>query len=86
MSGAMNLTDYIASKGGTATIQCAVLKALATKAGCSDGTLYMISKGHKSAGPKLANAIEKATDGAVSRHDLRPDVFGPAQAALDSAA
>ena len=28
-------------------------------------------------------AIEKATAGAVTRHDLRPDVFGPAPAAND---
>jgi DNA-binding transcriptional regulator YdaS (Cro superfamily) len=26
-------------------------------------------------------AIEQATDGKVTRHDLRPDIFGPAPAA-----
>lgn len=30
--------------------------------------------------------IEAATNGAVTRHDLRPDVFGPAQATFESAA
>ncbi len=27
---------------------------------------------------EYCNAIEKATNGAVTRYDLRPDVFGPA--------
>jgi DNA-binding transcriptional regulator YdaS (Cro superfamily) len=36
----------------------------------------MIAKGHKQPGAKLAGALEKATDGAVTRYDLRPDVFG----------
>lgn len=31
-------------------------------------------------------AIEQATDGKVTRHDLRPDVFGEASGELDSAA
>jgi len=28
-------------------------------------------------GPKLAVDIERATNGAVTREDLRPDIFGP---------
>lgn len=76
----MNLSDHIEGRGGTATLNCAVLAGIARKAECSPGTLYMIAKGHKTASPKLANRIEKATGGAVSRHDLRPDVFGPAPA------
>jgi DNA-binding transcriptional regulator YdaS (Cro superfamily) len=78
MIGAMNLSDYIVTQGGTATLGCAVLAAIAVKAECSAGTLYMIAKGHKTASAKLANRIEQATGGAVTRHDLRPDVFGPA--------
>lgn len=74
----MNLSDHIIEQGGTSTLGCSVLAAIATKAECSAGTLYMIAKGHKTASPKLANRIEEATGGAVSRHDLRPDVFGPA--------
>jgi DNA-binding transcriptional regulator YdaS (Cro superfamily) len=31
--------------------------------------------------PKHAAAIESATDGAVTRHDLRPDIFGAAPSA-----
>jgi DNA-binding transcriptional regulator YdaS (Cro superfamily) len=50
------------------------------RAECSADTLYMITKKHKQAGPKLARAIEHATDGVVTRYDLRPDVFGEAPA------
>lgn len=76
----MNLSDHIVEQGGTATLNCPVLAAVARRAECSPGTLYMIAKGHKDASAKLANRIEQATRGAVSRHDLRPDVFGPAPA------
>jgi DNA-binding transcriptional regulator YdaS (Cro superfamily) len=74
----MNLLEHVISKGGTGTIECAVIAAVASKAGCSHRTLYMIGRGHKKASALLARDIEQATDGAVTRHDLRPDVFGPA--------
>jgi DNA-binding transcriptional regulator YdaS (Cro superfamily) len=76
----MNLTNYVLNKGGTAKISCPVVAFLAGKAGCSPATLYMIAIGHKKPGPKLAARIEHATFGTVSRHDLRPDIFGPAPA------
>lgn len=76
MIGAMNLTDYIAKQGGTATLGCAVVAVIAKKADCSPGTLYMIAKGHKRASAKLASRIEAATAGTVLRGELRPDVFG----------
>ena len=30
-----------------------------------------------SVGPKLAVALERATNGVVTREELRPDIFGP---------
>ena len=37
--------------------------------------LWQIAGGHCRAGAKMAVAIEEATG--VSKHDLRPDIFGP---------
>lgn len=83
----MNLSDYAAKLGGTGTIGCPVLASIAVKAECSAATLYMIAKGHKQASAKLANRIELACGGEVTRHDLRPDIFGAAAAVgLESAA
>lgn len=81
----MNLTDHIQQQEGTATPSCPVLARIATAAGCSAGTLYMIAQGHKRPSWKLAEAIEKATERAVTRQDLRPDVFGPPAANDDDA-
>lgn len=87
----MNLIAYALEKGGTGTLLCPVLAQVAKAAECSVGTLYMIAKGHKLAGPKLAGRIEEATSQEVTRHDLRPDVFGETpvnrpEAANDAAA
>lgn len=35
-------------------------------------------KGEQQPGPKTVVAIETATEGQVTRYDLRPDIFGPA--------
>lgn len=75
MIDAMNLTDYVRDLDGQATLRCPVLARIAHDADCSPATLYMIARGHKLAGPKLAGKIEEATCGAVTRHDLRPDYF-----------
>lgn len=73
----MDLQTYCVQKGGTALRGCPVLTQLATDAGYSAETLYMVSKGHKQAGPLMAAAIDKATHSEVTRADLRPDIFGP---------
>lgn len=79
MIGGMNLADYIEKQpGSTGGIHCPVIAAVAKKAECSPGTLYMIALGHKRPSAKLANRIEQATGGDVGRGVLRPDVFGPA--------
>lgn len=71
----MNLTDYIRSRGGTATATCPQVAEISAKAGCAKATLYMVANGHKRPGWRLVDAIERATDGEVSRHDLRPDIW-----------
>ena len=81
----MKLTDYAKEQGGTATASCPVLALVAKKAECSAGTLYQISLGHKPPSWRLASRIESATRGQVTRHDLRPDVFGAPAANDDSA-
>jgi len=40
-------------------------------------TLYQISRGHKLPSAKMARRLDEASNGAVSRHELRPDIFGP---------
>lgn len=82
----MNLQSYCLAHGGTAKRGCPVIEQLAVKAECSAGTLYMIATGNKKAGPKLSNAIERATAGTVTRYELRPDIFWPAPAKEGEAA
>lgn len=74
----MDLIRFATSQGGTGKIDCPVLATVAKGAECSPATLYMIGLGHKRASAKLSRRIESATFGSVTRHDLRPDVFGPA--------
>lgn len=82
----MNLIAQALMEGGTGKIECPVLAAIAQRAECSAGTLYMIARGHKTASAKLSLRIEQATGGKVTRHDLRPDVFGPAEDASQATA
>lgn len=71
----MKLTDYAVRGGGTCTPSCPVLASLASEAGCSRATLYMIAKGHKAPSARLAGRIADATANEVTRHDLLPEVF-----------
>lgn len=77
MFGLMDLITFATEQGGTAKIRCPVFASVAQDAECSPATLYMIALGHKQASPQLAARIDEATAGLVSRHELRPDVFGP---------
>lgn len=72
----MDIQTYVTSHGGTSKRDCAVIQSIAGRAGCSAGTLYMIALGHKRPSGLLAGAIEQATGGAVTRQELRPDIFG----------
>lgn len=77
----MNLREYILLKGGTATLNCPKVAEIAQLSGCSAGTLYLISGGHKRPSWKLARRVVSATGGAVTERELRPDVFGQAPTA-----
>jgi DNA-binding transcriptional regulator YdaS (Cro superfamily) len=49
---------------------------LAEKIGLSQqGISYLMNAADK-VSAEIAIEVEKATDGVVSRHDLRPDIFG----------
>ena len=51
--------------------------ALARELGISPQAVSQWVRGRRPVPPRLAIRIESATGGAVSRHDLRPDIFGP---------
>lgn len=52
---------------------------LAAAMGCSQQQIsYLLHA--KSITAEMAMSLDEVTDGKVSRHDLRPDIFGPAQA------
>ena len=54
------------------------VQALADKCETKPVYLGQIARGHRKASHTLAMAIERATHGAVTVHDLRPDIYGPA--------
>lgn len=68
----MILQTYLSSlpTGGKARFSEAI--------GVSSAYLYQMSTGLRPVKPTLARAIQAATNGAVTVHDLRPDIFGPA--------
>lgn len=51
---------------------------LAHAIGCSQQYISWLLSEAKQISAEKAVEFEKATGGAVSRHDLRPDIFGPA--------
>lgn len=50
---------------------------LATAMGCSQQQIAYLLKA-SSITAEMALKVDEATGGAVSKHDLRPDIFGPA--------
>ena len=50
--------------------------ALAKALGVTPGAVGHWCVGYRPVPPKRCIPIEKATEGAVTRYDLRPDVFG----------
>lgn len=50
--------------------------ALAVLVNSSSGYLRLVFKGHKRASHLLAKKIEAATHGAVTKEQLRPDIYG----------
>lgn len=63
----MDLHTYISDMARRAT--------LASDAGTSTDYLWQVATGRRRASHLLAAAIERATHGAVSRTDLRPDIW-----------
>lgn len=62
----MNLKDHLAS------LDHAKEANLAAASGATVGHMRNVASGFRAASPVLASAIERATDGAVTRRDLRP--------------
>lgn len=58
---------------------------IAAAAGTSAEYLIQIAYGHSRASYGMAFRIEEATQKGVSRHDLRPDIFGPPPPESDAA-
>lgn len=58
---------------------------LAKEAGCSQQFISWLLKDAEQISVEMALAFERATDCQVSRHDLRPDVFGDAPATENAA-
>jgi len=50
--------------------------ALAKKVGSSRGYLRLVFNGYKKAGFSLAQRLEEETAGAVTKSQLRPDIYG----------
>lgn len=54
-------------------------EALAAHIQCSQSMIsYWLSKAKNGVPAEYCIAIERATNSAVTRHDLRPDIYGPA--------
>lgn len=57
---------------------------LASNVGVTQGRVWQWCNGDRVPAERCAD-IERATDGAVTRYDLRPDVFGPAPQGQEAA-
>lgn len=64
----MHLVEYLKQPGVTQ-------KALAERLGVSQGLISQWVNGSQVIMAERAKAIEEATAGAVTRHELRPDLF-----------
>jgi len=49
---------------------------LAEKVGCSQQFISLLAREAVKVSAEMALALDKATDGKVSKHKLRPDIFG----------
>lgn len=61
-------------------------RALADDLGVSPAYLYQMVTGIRPVSATLCRTIERATKGAVTVHELRPDVFGEAPEPQEQAA
>lgn len=51
-------------------------KELSEKMKVSIGFLSQLSTGHRKAGVRVIAKLEKATNGVLTRAEIRPDIFG----------
>ena len=65
---------------------CGGQAGLARRIGTKQQNVAYWRNARKGVPAEMAAAIEEAVEGAVTRHDLRPDVFGPAAPASEQAA
>lgn len=65
----MQLKDYLGSRRGEQ-------RKLANALGISPTWMNLLVSGKRDCSPELAVAIEQATNGQVTRMDMRPDIFG----------
>lgn len=65
----MQLKDWIGTKRGKQ-------RELANQLGISPTWMNLLVSGKRVCSPELAVAIEQATEGQVTRKELRPDLFG----------
>lgn len=64
----MRLSEYL--------VDVEARSKLARAIAASPDYLYQVATNRRQASPVLAFKIEQATNGAVTRADLRPDIFG----------
>ncbi|MEB8488352.1 YdaS family helix-turn-helix protein [Acidithiobacillus ferriphilus] len=67
----MNLKAFIVN------LTIAEKRALAEHAGTKLIYLHQIAGGFSAPSARLAIRVERATNGVVTREELRPDIFGP---------
>ncbi len=72
----MTLSEYVQTHGR---------EELAAAIGVGSAYLYQMAYGFRRVPAHRCLAIEAATKGAVTRYELRPDVFGPAPESSDAA-
>lgn len=65
----MQLKDFVKMKRGEQ-------RRLANALGISPTWMNLVVSGKRDCSPELALAIEQATNGQVTRAELRPDLFG----------
>jgi DNA-binding transcriptional regulator YdaS (Cro superfamily) len=64
----MKLKTYLKSEALT-------LKQFADKVGCTPGAVWQWATDYQKITAENALLVEKATDGKVTRHELRPDLW-----------
>ena len=69
----MQFSDYLASKEMSQT-------ELARRVGVTQGMVWQWMNGHRRIAAEKVLAIEEATGGKVTRHEMRPDLY-PIEAA-----